>query len=184
MWNDHRLHWFYPLHRPLAVPTNAQKLPHRYIIRQNIFIIVINFTPTNAHSLYLHPKRNNKKVSHGGGSSYRAERICQNGTERGQRNQLRAVFCSLLATVASKLLQQSVRQTVIFKLWIGVSFYIATGFEINCNCDYMLNTLILSVELIFLKLHSFVSVFNVFLHIFRNGWKLTNGIICVLKELL
>lgn len=77
----------------------------------------------------------------------------QNGSARTEQKEGSStswgLFCSSLATVASKLLQQSVIQTVIFKLWIGVSFYIATGFEINCNCDYMLNTLILSAELIF-----------------------------------
>lgn len=120
MWNDHRLHWFYPLHWSPAVPSNAQKLPHRYIISQHPHSLLLNFffpihfiltpppTPT-----YLHPNRNDKKVSHGGGSSYRAERICQNRTERGEHEQLRAaaaVFCPLLAAVGYEVLQQSVNK--------------------------------------------------------------------------
>lgn len=43
--------------------------------------------------------RNYKKVGHGGGTSYRAERIRQSRAQRGERQQLRAaaaVFCPLL----------------------------------------------------------------------------------------
>lgn len=35
MWNDNRLHRFHPVHRPPAVSSDAQKLPHRYDINQH-----------------------------------------------------------------------------------------------------------------------------------------------------
>lgn len=103
MWNDNRLHRFYSLHWSPAVPSNAQKLPHRYSISQHPHTLLLKVCFQSFHTHYsslqlpLHPNRNNKKVGHGGGTSNRAEWICQNRTGRGEREQLRGAAAVLLS---------------------------------------------------------------------------------------
>lgn len=108
MWDDNRLHWFYPLHRPPAVPKNAQKLPHRYGIAKTLQkfperFVVFTFPTLCLYKIPSHPNRDFKEVGNGGRARYiRAKWDSQNRANREQRKQLRgaaAVFNILLVFI-------------------------------------------------------------------------------------
>lgn len=103
---------FHRMHRNYLTGTlSASTLIHHSLLLNFFFFSFVSYSPPPHTPTYLHPNRNDKKVSHGGGSSHRAEWICQNRTEGGEHEQLRAaaaVFCPLLAAVGYEALQQSV----------------------------------------------------------------------------
>lgn len=105
--------------------------------------------------LHLHPNRNNKKICHGGGTNCRAEWICPHRTERGEHEQLRAAessstcllsftgFCRLW-TICQPRLETSYHclpnehcADILWRIWICVLFYIASGFECSNNYDHV-----------------------------------------------
>ena len=118
VWNDNRLHRFHPLYWSPAVPSNAQKLPHRYIMNQhphahcsrefvfNHFIFI-----TLCSNSLCDPTGTTKK-------SAMVEEPApeQNGspkTEQKEENEiswegLQFFFCPLLATVGDEVLQLSI----------------------------------------------------------------------------
>lgn len=87
---------FHRMHRNYLTGTlSASTLIHHSLLL-NFFFSFISYSPPHTPT-YLHPNRNDKKVSHGGGSSHRAEWICQNRTERGEHEQLRAAAAVFLS---------------------------------------------------------------------------------------